>query len=133
MISLRSFTPALFASAVVLVASGCKDDPPPPTPDPLASAQSGAGIENKAGRPSVRGPASRFDPQTLKEYRVDMCYYGTLSFRQARDAYMASVGAEGPSAKKIPNFGIPADASPGAIGASRAGTASPCPAPRRAA
>jgi uncharacterized protein DUF3829 len=51
---------------------------------------------------------ARIDPQAMKNYRVDICYYGTLSLRQARDSYLASLGKDEPSEKKIPNFNPPA-------------------------
>lgn len=103
MISVRS----LCSIALVLVASGaagCKEDPPPPQPEPASSAAANA---NK-GKASLRTPVSpmaKVDPQSMKEYRVDVCYFGTLSLKQARDAYLASLGKDEPSEKKIPSFG----------------------------
>ncbi|WP_437907498.1 DUF3829 domain-containing protein [Sorangium sp. So ce327] len=103
MISVRS----LCSIALVLVASGaagCKEDPPPPQPEPASSA---AANTNK-GKASLRTPVSpmaKVDPQSMKEYRVDVCYFGTLSLKQARDAYLASLGKDEPSEKKIPSFG----------------------------
>ncbi|MFS8065672.1 MAG: DUF3829 domain-containing protein [Byssovorax sp.] len=58
------------------------------------------------------GPMARIDPQSMKNYRIDICYYGTLSLRQARDSYLASLGKDEPSEKKIPSFGtLSADAA----------------------
>jgi hypothetical protein len=111
MISVRS----LCSIALVLVASGaagCKEDPPPPQPEPASSA---AANTNK-GKASLRTPVSpmaKVDPQSMKEYRVDVCYFGTLSLKQARDAYLASLGKDEPSEKKIPSFGNDAQAKPG--------------------
>ncbi|AUX20575.1 hypothetical protein SOCEGT47_010470 [Sorangium cellulosum] len=109
MISVRS----LCSIALVLVASGaagCKEDPPPPQPEPASSAAA-----NK-GKAKLRTPVSsiaRVDPQSMKEYRVDVCYFGTLSLKQARDAYLASLGKDEPSEKKIPSFGIEDPTKPG--------------------
>jgi uncharacterized protein YwgA len=67
---------------------------------------------------------ARIDPQAMKDYRIDICYYGTLSLRQARDSYLASLGKSEPSEKKIPNFGVPASdaAKPGASAAAKPAT-----------
>ncbi len=101
MISVRS----LCSIALVLVASGaagCKEDPPPPQPEPASSAAANKG---KASLRTPVSPLKKVDPQSLKEYRVDVCYFGTLSLKQARDAYLASLGKDEPSEKKIPKFG----------------------------
>ncbi|WP_437289224.1 DUF3829 domain-containing protein [Sorangium sp. So ce406] len=109
MISVRS----LCSIALVLVASGaagCKEDPPPPQPEPASSAAANKG---KANLRTPVSPIAKVDPQSMKEYRVDACYFGTLSLRQARDAYLASLGKDEPSEKKIPSFGIEDQAKPG--------------------
>ena len=80
-------------------------------------------------------PTAKIDPQTMKEYRMDVCYFGTQTLRQARDAYLASLGKDEPSEKKIPSFGgakpgDPKAPTPAASGAPKAppaasGAASP--------
>jgi len=122
---------ALFLGSV----SGCTKNEPP-TPDPSAAAPSGnaASTRPKLNVRSPMGPMARIDPQAMKNYRIDICYYGTLSLRQARDSYLASLGKDEPSEKKIPNFGSPiADAAkPGAAGSAAAAApkAPPAPAPK---
>ena len=110
MISLRSFIPVtlVFLSGVAL--TGCKEDPPPPTAEPANSAAANASGKGKLALRNPPSQAAKVDPQLLKEYRVDLCYYGSFTLRQARDAYLASLGKDEPSEKKIPNFG----SSPGA-------------------
>lgn len=118
MISFRS----LCSIALVLVASGaagCKEDPPPPQPEPAASASA-------KGRANLKTPVStlaKVDPQSMKEYRIDVCYFGTLTLKQARDAYFASLGKDEPSEKKIPNFGVEEAPKPSADAAKPAGSA----------
>ncbi|AKT38026.1 DUF3829 domain-containing protein [Chondromyces crocatus] len=100
---------SLLSIALVLVTSGvagCKEDPPPAKQEPVAADSASA-----KGKPNMRppvAPLAKVDPQTMKEYRVDVCYFGTLTLKQARDAYLASLGKDEPSEKKIPNFGNPA-------------------------
>ncbi|WP_437735396.1 DUF3829 domain-containing protein [Sorangium sp. So ce1335] len=109
MISVRS----LCSIALVLVASGvagCKEDPPPPQPEPASSAAANKG---KANLRTPVSPIAKVDPQSMKEYRVDACYFGTLSLKQARDAYLASLGKDAPSEKKIPSFGLEDLSKPG--------------------
>jgi hypothetical protein len=108
------------------VAPGCKKDEPP-KPDPAATE---AATANSSAHPPMRRPHAGFnrpDPQVTKDYRVDVCYYGTLSLRQARDAYLASLGKDEPSAKKIPSFGV-AGSSPTPATAAPASTAAGKPA-----
>src|SRR4051812_45520803 len=84
------------------VAGGEKDEPP--KPEPAASAAAAAHRGRGGIKPNVRnpmGPMAKIDPQAMKDYRLDICHYGTLSLRQARDAYFASLGKEEPSEKKI--------------------------------
>jgi hypothetical protein len=124
---------------------GCKkEEAPKPEPTPPAELSSA----HAAARHNPRGPGIRTDPQALKDYRLDYCYYGTFSLRQARDAYLGSLGKDEPSAKKLPSFGMlgtnpPAQAGtaaatspgkappkPGAAGATSAGAAPGASAPR---
>lgn len=114
---------ALFLGSV----SGCTKNEPP-KPDPSAAATTSAAVTRpKFNMRTPMGPMARLDPMAMKTYRVDVCYYGTLSLRQARDSYLASLGKDEPSEKKIPSFGsLSSDAArPAASGA-----AGPAIAPR---
>ena len=127
MIFPRSLVPVALMTLAVAGAAGCKDDPPPPTAEP-------AGSSSAAGKarisPRTQSPMAKVDPQAMKEYRADVCYFGPLTLRQARDAYLASLGKDEPSEKKIPSFGAPTTppaagtATPGA-GAKPTTTATP--------
>lgn len=95
-----------------LAGLGCKDDPPPPKPE--AQASSSALSPAKARFPSrTVNPAMRLDPQFMKDVRAETCYFGTLTLKQARDSYLASLKGEEPSEKRIPSFGIQLPAIPG--------------------
>ncbi len=100
---------ALFLGSV----SGCTKNEAPPTPDPAVVASTTAiTTRPKLNVRTPMGPMARIDPQSMKNYRIDICYYGTLSLRQARDSYLASLGKDEPSEKKIPSFGtLSADAA----------------------
>jgi hypothetical protein len=102
--------------ALVALAPGCKskEDPPSPTAEMAGSA---AVISPSARgklplRNPIAAPIPKIDPQDMKNYRVDLCYFGTLTLRQARDAYLASLGKDEPSEKKIPSFGAAAPPGP---------------------
>ena len=127
--SVRNLVPVGFM-ALALAAAGCdKKEDPKPDPAQAASGKTAVNSPNSRKQLNVRnpmGPANRIDPQTMKDYRLDVCYYGTLSLRQARDAYLASLGKDEPSEKKIPSFGIPAaPAAPGAPAAAGSASAAP--------
>src|SRR5262245_48202280 len=92
----------LVVFAAALAAVGCKKDEPTPTPEPTSSAP--APIRGKGPIRPPMGPLARVDPQVMKEYRADVCYFGTLTLKQARDAYVASMGKDEPSEKKMPSF-----------------------------
>ncbi len=95
---------ALFLGSV----SGCtKNEPPQPDPSVIAPSSNAATTRPKVNVRTPMGPMARIDPAAMKDYRIDICYYGTLSLRQARDSYLASLGKSEPSEKKIPNFGAP--------------------------
>jgi hypothetical protein len=93
-------------SLAIAASAGCKDDPPPPTAEPASSAAPGDRAKQQTMR-SPPAPVPKVEPQAMKEYRVDVCYFGTLTLKQARDAYFASLGKDEPSEKKIPSFGVP--------------------------
>lgn len=96
---------ALLSVAATVV--GCKDNnTPAPQPEPKAEPSSMA--INPRPRLNLKtplAPAPKVDPKTLKEYRADVCYFGSLALRQARDAYLGSLGKDEPSEKKLPSFG----------------------------
>lgn len=98
-------TVGLIALAVG-VGAGCKKKDEPPKPDPAATAAAQSGLPN-ARRPPHNGMMNRVPPEVTKEYRLDVCYYGTFSLGQARDVYLASLGKDEPSLKKLPSFGAP--------------------------
>jgi len=125
---LRSFVSIALVTLAAGALDGCKKDEPP-KPDPAASASG-----RDKGKLSLRNPVApvaKIDPQTMKEYRMDVCYFGSLTLKQARDAYLASLGKDEPSEKKIPSFGAaapkPGDVKPGASASAGApkGTAAP--------
>jgi hypothetical protein len=131
MSSLRSFVSVPFALLLATTISGCGNDKPKPDP---SAAPSASGTGSAKGRLNLRTPLAptvKVDPQSTKDYRVEVCYFGTMTLRQARDAYLASLGGAEPSEKKIPNFGgapAPGAAAPGtsaAPGASGAPSAKP--------
>lgn len=100
----RSLVPVALMTLSVAGASACKDDPPAPTAETPASA-SAVGKARLPTHPPT--PMAKVDPQSMKEYRLDVCYFGALTLRQARDAYLGSLGKDEPSEKKIPTFSVP--------------------------
>lgn len=126
---LGSFIPALAITLVLAGVPGCKDDPPPPTAEPSTSASAAARTQRPVRQPP--NPTASVSPQQMKEYRADVCYFGTLSLKQARDAYLASLGKDEPSEKKLPNFGVPS--APATAGAPTTATSSAAAAGKPAA
>jgi hypothetical protein len=106
MILRRSLVPLALMSLGIAASAGCKDDPPPPTAEPTSSAEAANQTRQQPMR-NPPAPVPKVEPQAMKEYRVDVCYFGTLTLKQARDAYFASLGKDEPSEKKIPSFGVP--------------------------
>jgi len=83
------------------------------TPEPSVSALDEE-PEPDADQAAATGNATeRPSPIAAKTYRAQACYYGALSLKQSRAAYLASLGGAQPSPKRIPEFG----ASPPATGA----------------
>jgi hypothetical protein len=119
----------LMALALGVGVSCKKEEAPKPEQTPPPEAQSA----HPQVRHNPRGTGPRVDPQALKEYRLDYCYYGTFSLRQARDAYLGSLGKDEPSAKKIPNFGIIGGTPPSPAAASAAAGKGPAPKPAASA
>ncbi|MFT3776347.1 MAG: DUF3829 domain-containing protein [Minicystis sp.] len=122
--SLGSLVPVGLIALALSGVAGCKKDEPP-KPNPAASARTASSARGKINTRNPMGPVAKIDPQAMKDYRLDVCYFGTLSLRQARDTYLASLGKDEPSEKKIPSFGIPmpgaSAATPAASGAAAAG------------
>jgi hypothetical protein len=101
----RSFIPIALFSLALVAAPGCKKEDPAPSAkaEPTGSARG----KNRMNLKNPMGSMAKIPPQAMKDYRVDVCYYGTLSLKQARNAYLASLGKDEPSDKKIPSFGTP--------------------------
>ncbi|MBK8259122.1 MAG: DUF3829 domain-containing protein [Polyangiaceae bacterium] len=118
MSALRSFLHLPFALLVTATAVGCSEEKP--KPDPSAAAASASASASAKGRLNLRtplAPSVKVDPQATKNYRVEVCYFGTMTLRQARDAYLASLGGAEPSEKKVPNFGGVTNPAAAATGA----------------
>jgi uncharacterized protein DUF3829 len=106
--SSRTFVSVALTALFLGSVSGCtKNEPPKPDPSAASPSTSAASARPKLNVRNPMGPMARIDPAAMKDYRIDICYYGTLSLRQARDSYLASLGKSEPSEKKIPNFGAP--------------------------
>lgn len=126
MSSLRSFVSLVVLCAAATGSFACKKDEPKATAEPSPSASGQAKDKSRLNIRNPMQPTAKVDPQTMKEYRMDVCYFGSLTLKQARDAYQASLGKDEPSEKKLPNFGGQAPPKPGdAKSASAAATAAP--------
>ena len=126
--SSRTFVSVALTALFLGGVSGCtKNEPPKPDPSAVAPSGNAATTRPKVNVRTPMGPMARIDPAAMKDYRIDICYYGTLSLRQARDSYLASLGNSVPSEKKIPNFG-----APNVDGAKPAASASPAVIPPKA-
>jgi hypothetical protein len=123
--SLRTFA-SIGLAAVALSSTGCKkDEPPNATAEPTKPAI--VASMPPRSKLNIRQPMAvpRIDPQVMKDYRIDVCYFGTLSLRQARDAYLASLGGAEPGPSKIPSFGLPQPPAPPGSSAAPATSAAP--------
>ena len=132
--SLGSLVPLGLVALALSGVAGCKKDEAP-KPEPSATpARSLATARNRLNPRNPLGPMARIDPQAMKDYRLDVCYYGTYSLREARDAYLGSLGKDEPSEKKIPSFGVPGSTpTPAASGAPSAAPGAKPPAKASAA
>ena len=93
---------------IIGMAVACKEEPPPPPkPAPIASngAATRAAPNTAASAAPARVAAARVSDATVKQYRVEACYYGALGLTKARDAYLKSLGGAAPSKTKLPSFG----------------------------
>lgn len=98
------------------VLAGCKKDEPVQTqPEAATSTTATPSAKGKLPLRNAMAPVPKIEPQAMKDYRLEVCYFGTLTLRQARDAYFASLGKDEPSEKKLPNFGMPATPPPSMI------------------
>jgi Protein of unknown function (DUF3829) len=125
-----SLVPVGLIALALGMGAGCKKDEPP-KPDPSVSPPSSAATQAQKPQhvnPRKEGAFGRGDPQAMKDYRLDVCYYGTLSIRQVRDSYLASLGKDEPGPRKLPSFGLP-PAPAGAAGAASAKAPPPPPKP----
>ncbi|MFO0616706.1 MAG: DUF3829 domain-containing protein [Polyangiaceae bacterium] len=116
----------LLTVAATTVAIGCHDEPQQTpstalTPTALSSTDPHAGMNRQVDIP----------PLVQKTNLATLCAYGTLSLRNARAAYLGSLGNSEPGPDKIPDFGQ--TPSPGTNAAPPAsGSAAPSSAPSSA-
>jgi tetratricopeptide (TPR) repeat protein len=130
MLRLGSIVPLVLVFAPSVL-GGCKKDEPVTQPETAPSATGSPSGKAKLPLRNSMAPVPKIEPQAMKDYRLEVCYFGTLTLRQARDAYLASLGKDEPSEKKIPNFGMPAALPPTSmippVTAPGAGSAGPTP------
>lgn len=107
MLRLGSIVPLVLVFAPTVLAGCKKDEPAQPQPETAPSAVAMPSAKARLPLRNAMAPIPKIDPQAMKDYRLEVCYFGTLTLRQARDAYLASLGKDEPSEKKIPNFGMP--------------------------
>ena len=130
---IRSLVPLTLLVAIGPI--GCKDPPGP------ATSESASPSAQQKNRNALVSPQVKVDPLLAKVYRAEACYYGTISLKAARAAYLGSLGGAEPSATKIPDFGsasvdVPVGAKPGPTPAGSAatpaasGSAAKAPAPK---
>jgi len=77
----------------------------------------GASASAAKSQAALAPAPKKIDPVITKSSRLENCVYGALALKQARDAYVSSVGDGEPAAGKIPQFGFeipesPKDAAP---------------------
>ena len=104
---MRTHLFGLIAMMSVGALAACKDDPPPPPPPSADTASTAASGKGKPTKPSAqdRTAVPRISPESMKQYRIETCYFGSMGLLLARDAYLASVGENGPSPTNLPEFG----------------------------
>lgn len=102
--SKRRHSMSMVVLLVAFASAGCRDDVPPPTSNSAKAAKS-AKIRSKARADLARGKVRRISPQAMKQYRLDVCRFGTMGLQQVRDTYLASMGDAQPGPDKIPSFG----------------------------
>ncbi len=72
--------------------------------NPEAAPEGASASAAKSGGAVI--PQKKIEPVVTKTSRLENCVYGALALKQAKNAYMASVGEGEPSADKIPTFGF---------------------------
>jgi Protein of unknown function (DUF3829) len=131
MLRLGSLVPLVLVFAPTVLVGCKKDEPAQPQPETTPSAVAMPSARAKLPLRNAMAPIPKIDPAAMKDYRLEVCYFGTLTLRQARDAYLASLGKDEPSEKKIPNFGLPptptASLVPPITAPGTAGSAGPTP------
>ncbi len=70
-------------------------------------------VEIPTSRPAPLSPLAKIDPEVMKRYRVDVCYYETFVLLQAREDYLAKLGKSRPGKGHIPGFAAAGTTSPG--------------------
>lgn len=111
MVTKRQLLAGLVSAASLLPLSGCKEDPPPPPPAPSAPPavptpppmMTAPPLEPAS--PLGRRDGPKLKEATMKRYRADICYFGSLGVPHARESYWASLGPDAPSPLNIPSFG----------------------------
>lgn len=90
--------------------AGCSDTQQPQAKPEGSAAPLSSDLSIKRDKLPTLAPSAKIDPLVMKAYRAESCFYGTLSLKQARAAYLASLGGAAPGPGKIPAFGV--DLSP---------------------
>lgn len=90
--------------------AGCSDTQQPQAKPEGSAAPQSSELAIKRDKLPTLAPSAKIDPLVMKAYRAESCFYGTLSLKQARAAYLASLGGAAPGPGKIPAFGV--DLSP---------------------
>lgn len=106
----RRWRPGVFVAVAVGALAGCQEDPPPPPPPTaLATAQATATVGGKGDPAAAMRPRStqvpRVDPDTMKRYRVESCFFGSQGLRLLAAGYLESTKAGPPTADRQPSFG----------------------------
>lgn len=120
--------PIAALAGLTIALAGCHDEPQ----SAATSANTAAGPLNSMDPHSGMNRKVDAPPLTIKMNAAQLCVYDTYSFRDARAAYLGSLGGAEPSADKIPDFGqtFPPDTStpppaPSASAGPAAGSAAP--------
>jgi hypothetical protein len=108
---MRALPPLLAVFAVA-----CAGEPPPPPAPPLpppaapppAPTQLAAPppppAEPSAAPTAQPGGIGRIDPEAMKTYRMDVCWYGGFALRRGRDDYLSGLRNGRPGPGRLPVF-----------------------------
>jgi uncharacterized protein DUF3829 len=102
---LASFTLCAVVALSGTLLPGCKEDPPPPPATAATGDKPKGAAQNRAEAKNAPSRVPRISPQTTKDFRVDICWFGSQGLRMVRDAYMASLGGKEPTPEHLPSFG----------------------------